>query len=233
MKNIILIISVLISTNAIGQISNINLNGVPARTGSYQGVEGSPYLFDDFSNADLSIKGGKMHESVPVRFNIHENEMEAINDNGNKLILDKKSIEFFILERPRVLVKDGMLTKLVFKKGYGQIKGVTENDFVNVLGEGAGYNLVRKYYSNLISPPTNSYAPSPGKMFIFEETLYLLDESGNVKSVRANNKKITNGVSKDDKNLAKEIIKENKLDLSKESHIILFFNKMDDSKKGI
>ena len=66
--------------------------------------------------------------------NIFENEFEVINEAGNKIFLNKNYVEYMLLERPSIVIAnstDGLLTKLLFKKGFDQIKGVKEDDFVN------------------------------------------------------------------------------------------------------
>lgn len=232
MKKLLIVAGLLIAQYAEAQISNINLNGVPARLSGYDGVEGSPYLFDEWGKAEVGTTNAGLKENVSYKFNIHDNELEVINEAGNPIFLDKDFIEYAILERPGSLlalgVPAGMLPKLLFKKGFEMVRGIEANDLVNVLADGKNYTLIRKFYSDLVTPPKNSYAPSQGKMFVFEESFYLIDKNEKVTSVKSRINSILGGLSESDQELAKKIIKENKLDLGREDHLVTFFEKMNE-----
>lgn len=232
MRKLLVAVAILISNVGFAQISNISLNGAPARLTAYEGVEGSPYLFEDWARADFGTTNAGLKEKVAYRFNIYDNEFEVINEAGNKIYLNKDYVEYAMLERPSILIATGtpgMLTNLLFKKGYTMIKGVGEKDFVNVLAEGGGYTLVRKFYSDLVTPPKNSYAPTAGRMFVFEETYYLVDSDGNVSTVRNKTNNIIKSLKDKDQDKAKEIVKEGKLDLSREDHLVIFFQKLNEA----
>lgn len=232
MKKLLIVAGLLIAQYAEAQISNINLNGVPARLSGYDGVEGSPYLFDEWGKAEVGTTNAGLKENVSYKFNIHDNELEVINEAGNPIFLDKDFIEYAILERPGSLlalgVPAGMLPKLLFKKGFEMVRGIEANDLVNVLADGKNYTLIRKFYSDLVTPPKNSYAPSQGKMFVFEESFYLIDKNEKVTSVKSRINSILGGLSESDQELAKKIIKDNKLDLGREDHLVTFFEKMNE-----
>ncbi len=232
MKKLLIVAGLLFAQYAEAQISNINLNGVPARLSGYDGVEGSPYLFDEWGKAEVGTTNAGLKENVSYKFNIHDNELEVINEAGNPIFLDKDFIEYAILERPGSLlalgVPAGMLPKLLFKKGFEMVRGIEANDLVNVLADGKNYTLIRKFYSDLVTPPKNSYAPSQGKMFVFEESFYLIDKNEKVTSVKSRINSILGGLSESDQELAKKIIKENKLDFGREDHLVIFFEKMNE-----
>lgn len=217
------------SHGAMAQISNINLNGAPARLSSYTEVDGSPYLFEDWSRADIGTTNAGVKENVAFRFNVHDNELEVINEAGNNIFLNKDYLEYAMLERPPILLATGapgMLPKLLVKKGFEFIPGIGPKDLVNVIAEGTKYTLIRKFYTDLVTPPKNTYAPTPGRMFVYEETFYLIDSNEKVETVRARTNNILKSLKDSDKELAKSIIKENKLDLSREDHLVIFFRKL-------
>lgn len=232
MKKFLIVAGLLITQYAEAQISNVNLNGVPARLSGYDGVEGSPYLFEDWGKAEVGTTNAGLKENVSYKFNIHDNELEVINEAGNPIFLNKDFVEYAILERPAGLlasgVPAGMLPKLLFKKGFEMVRGIESNDLVNVLADGKNYTLIRKFYSDLVTPPKNSYAPSQGKMFVFEESFYLIDKNEKVTSVKSKTNNIVGALSEPDQELAKKIIKENKLDLGREDHLVTFFGKMNE-----
>lgn len=233
MRKLFLVLSLFCTSVSFGQIANFDLNGAPARISGYDGVDGTPYLFADWAKADLSLSNAGLKENVAYRFNIYENELEVINEAGNKIYLNKSYVEYALLERPSIIIAEnneqGLLTKLLFKKGYEMINGVKATDLVNVLAEGEKYTLVRKFFSDLVTPPKNSYAPTAGRMFVFEENFYLIDANNNVNSVRNKTNNIIKSLNEKDQDLAKQIVKDNKLNLSREDHLVLFFQKLNEA----
>lgn len=232
MKKVLLVASLLISQATIAQISNVDLNGSPARLTGYTGIDGSPYLFDEWARADIGLTNAGLKENVAYKFNVHDNELEVINDSGNTIFLNKDYLEYAILERPSILIATGtpgMLTRLLVKKGFGFVPGIGPKDLVNVIAEGDKYTLIRRFYSDLVTPPKNSYAPTPGRMFVFEETYYLIDENENVETVRTKTNNILKSLKESDLEFAKTIIKENKLDLAREDHLVIFFQKLNEA----
>ncbi len=230
MKNLLVLIALLFSQELFAQISNISLNGAPARLTPYSDIDGSPYLFSDWAKADIGTTNAGLKEDVAYRFNIHDNELEVVNEAGNTIYLNKDYVEYVVLQRPSILIAQsniqGLLPNLLFKKGFEYIKGVGPKDLVNVLAEGKKYTLVRRFYSDLVTPPKNSYAPTAGRMFVFEETYFLINSNFEVSNVRARTNVIVKALDPADQEKAKKIIKEGKLDLSREDHVVLFFTEL-------
>lgn len=233
MKNLLVLVAILFAQGSFAQISNINLNGVPARLTPYSDIEGSPYLFSDWAKADIGTTNAGIKEDVAYRFNIHDNELEVVNEAGNTIYLNKDYVEYVVLQRPSILIAQsniqGLLPNLLFKKGFDYIKGVNSKDLVNVLAEGKKYTLVRKFYSDLVTPPKNSYAPTAGRMFVFEENYFLINSDFEVSNVRSRSNVIVKALDPADQDKAKKIIKEGKLDLSREDHLVLFFTQMNEA----
>lgn len=230
MKNLLVLVALLFSQELFAQISNISLNGAPARLTPYSDIDGSPYLFSDWAKADIGTTNAGLKEDVAYRFNIHDNELEVVNEAGNTIYLNKDYVEYVVLQRPSILIAQsniqGLLPNLLFKKGFEYIKGVGPKDLVNVLAEGKKYTLVRRFYSDLVTPPKNSYAPTAGRMFVFEETYFLINSNFEVSNVRARTNVIVKALDPADQEKAKKIIKEGKLDLSREDHVVLFFTEL-------
>jgi sulfur relay (sulfurtransferase) DsrC/TusE family protein len=66
-------------------------------------------------------------------------------------------------------------------------------------------------------------------MFVFEETFYLIDSNEKVETVKTRTNSILKSLKESDQELAKTIIKENKLDLSREDHLVIFFQKLNNA----
>lgn len=218
-----------VNTAAYSQLANVNMNGAPARLTAYSGVEGSPFLFEDWAKADIGTTNAGLKEDVAYRFNIYENELEVVNEAGNKIYLNKDYVEYAVLQRPSILLAEsgsGLLPNLLFKKGFDFVKGIGPKELVNVLAEGEKYTLIRRFYSDLVTPPKNSYAPTAGRMFVFEQSFFLIDSNENAVSVRNKTNAIIKALSPADQDTAKKIVKEEGLDLSREDHLVLFFSKL-------
>lgn len=230
MKKYLFFAAMLFSGVSFGQISNVDMNGTPARLTTYSEIEGSPYLFNDWAKADIGTTNAGLKQDVAYRFNIHDNELEVVNEAGNKIYLNKDYVEYVVLQRPSILIAEGtpgLLPNLLFKKGFDFVRGIGPKDLVNVLAEG-DYTLIRRFYSDLVTPPKNSYAPTPGRMFVFEETYYLIDKDENVTSVKNKTNTILKALNEADQEKAKSILKEDKLDLSREDHLVRFFTKLNE-----
>lgn len=232
MRKLFIAAGLLFAHFAEAQISNVNLNGAPARLSGFDGVDGSPYLFDDWGKGEIGTTNAGLKENVSYKFNIHDNELEVINEAGNHIFLNKDFLEYAILERPASLLASGipagLLPKLLFQKGFEMVRGIEGDDLVNVISEGKNYTLIRKFYSDLVTPPKNSYAPTQGKMFVFEESFYLIDKNEKVATVKSKTNSIIGALMDSDQELAKKIVKENKLDLNREDHLVIFFQKMNE-----
>jgi hypothetical protein len=233
MKKLLILAFIVLSNSAFGQISNLNMNGVPARLTPYTDIEGSPYLFEDWSRATIGLTNAGLKENVAYKFNIYDNELEVINEAGNTIYLTKDFVEYVEMERPSIMLanaqQQGLLPRLLFKKGFDSVKGIQANDLVNVIAEGNKYTLIRKFYADLVTPPKNSYTPTAGRMFVFEETYYLIDRNEKVSNVKNRTSVILKALNPDDQEMAKQIIKDRKLDLGREDHLVIFFT---DLNKG-
>lgn len=218
-----LIFSLLFGNQVYAQISNFSLNGVPAKLMQYQGVDGTPYLYDAWSRATIGTSNAGLKENISCRFNVYDNDFEVINEAGNTILLNKDYVDFAYIERPPGMIEAGMLSKLLFKKGFEIVKGIVFNQFVNVIAEGKNYTLIRKFSTDLVTPPQNSYAGTVSKTFMPQETFYLIDGQSNVRIVRNRNSNILGALAESKQDEAKKIMRESKFDLNREDHMVLFF----------
>jgi len=233
MKKLLILVCFFSAWQVEAQIANLNMNGVPVKATPYSNIDGSPYLFDEWTKADISFKNGDVKEKISLKMNLYDNEIEVITDAGNRIYLDKKYVSNFKIFRPEANIdrSRGDLNVITFKNGFSGIKGIDENAFVNVLAEGDFYTLVRKYKTGLVEPPNNSYSPTPGKMFVAEQGLFIVNSDGEVSSAKAKTNSIIKSLDNSDQALGKSIAKEQKLDLSREDHLVRFFTDLNEAKK--
>ncbi|MGY6559649.1 MAG: hypothetical protein ACXIT9_10270 [Nitritalea sp.] len=204
------------------QIAQLTMDGTPARITPYTGIEGTPYLFKEWVDADITLRNGKVREGVPLKVNIYEGELEVLLDGDNRIILNKRTVDAVKVPRPEGTfdASKGELPILVFKKGFIGLKNVKEDDFVNVLFESDAYTLVRVYYNTLQEPAKNTYATSQGQVFVKSSSFFLLDKEGNSQGVRLAAKPILKALHPDHEQEAKRIVKAEGLKLSREDHVI-------------
>jgi len=96
-------------------------------------VEGSPYLFTDFYSGQISLKNGRITESMPLRYNSHEQTVEFMYNN-NLFTLNSDVIQSFKFKVDEKVYE--------FRKGF-ETRRLSEDNFVQVLSEGRVTLLVR------------------------------------------------------------------------------------------
>jgi hypothetical protein len=99
-------------------------NRVPIRRAV--NTEGTPFLNEEFSEGNIVLINGRQAQSIPLRYNSHEQNVEFEVD-GNAYILDGDEIESFELSA------DGKT--YTFKKGF-EARRLSKDDFVQVLADG-------------------------------------------------------------------------------------------------
>lgn len=208
---------------------NVNINGVgiSSKLDSYDGIGGTPYLFEDWSKAEIHLTTGGIKEEVPARMNVFENELEIVSETGTHLFLDKNTLAYALLLRPAIVPdkkSSGLLPSLLFKTGFGSVKGIENHDLVNVLAEGERYTLIRKFTIKLVHPEKSSYASGQGSKFVSEVEFYLIKKDGRTLVVHNRTGAILKAIDSEDQEAANQLVKERSLDLSTEVHLVEFFN---------
>jgi hypothetical protein len=97
-----------------------------------QRFDGTPYLFDNWSNCEVRLKNGKVAEQVKVKFNILTNDLVFYNNAFKRLFkIDKNTVDAFIL-RPD---EPDSLSFFLYKGSYQSLR-IQNNDFIEVLHQG-------------------------------------------------------------------------------------------------
>lgn len=208
---------------------NVNINGVgfSSKLDSYDGIGGSPYLFEQWTKADIHMTKGDVKKEVSARLNAFENELEVISETGTHLFLDKNTLDYVVLLRPATVPdkkSSGRLPSLLFKTGFDSVKGIENHDLVNVLAEGERYTLIRKFNTKLVHPEKSSYASGQGSKFVSEVEFYLIKKDGKTLVVQNRTGAVLKAIDSEDQEAANQLVKERSLDLSTEVHLVEFFN---------
>lgn len=222
-------IALWLSTHSLfAQGLNVTINGVGISTqlDSYDEIAGSPYLSEEWSKAEIHLVNGGVKNDIPARFNVFEKELEVVNEEGIHLFLDKNTLDHVLLTQPTISTgkkSAGSLPELLFKKGFGFVKGVEDQDLVNVLSAGEKYTLIRKFTVKLVHPEKSSYGSGQGSKFVSEVEFFLIRQDGKTLVVNNRNSSILKAIDTSDLAAANQLIKERSLDLSRDDHLAEFF----------
>jgi hypothetical protein len=71
-------------------------NGRPLHWGSTYVADGSPYYYDEYIWADITVSSGKIYKDVRVKFNLIDHQLQYLADDGTEMIATTavKSIRF-------------------------------------------------------------------------------------------------------------------------------------------
>ncbi len=111
------------------------------------GLDGSPYLIEDWTDTDLFLENGQIAKNIKTKFNLIDNDLIFYNDGLLRVfIIDKETIKYF-------KYKTGSSDSTLFIKYSGPELGykLKNSQFVEVI-----YNkeisLFVKHFAEVISP---------------------------------------------------------------------------------
>lgn len=160
MSKIVITISFfLLSFYANGQnyLSN-PINGRPYMIKSYDDIQGSAWLYDDWKTSHVTDKSGTTHLNVLVRLDLYANKLfYSHNNTVYEFVTEIDQVEIF---SP---LTDDTTNRIIFKKGFAINDVVTPSKYVQVLAEGK-ITFIRYLYKSL--DETTEYNV-PGKIKTF------------------------------------------------------------------
>jgi len=222
MKYVIHLVLCFISIQSIGQNSIILTNADPIDPYRYEGIKGSPYLFDDFTIGEIIDKNGDVYNDVTLNYNAYAQEVEV--RKGDQFIeLEPGFFKSFQISDSKALKKLGFtnLSKLPFQyKPHPQLDNAYYMELYNSEFVKA-YVMIRKTVYTTIERP-------PGKLieknkFRSEKQLIVIDKNELLKT-SMKKKSIIKALQKfGDIN---QFAKKRKLKVDRFETIALFFNDM-------
>ena len=138
------------------------------RDNKYQDVKGSPYYFDEWENADLTLNDGKQFSNVKVKLNMLSQEIICQNSNGTEITLRDGITKRLILHD--TTAADKRPTHL-FTSNIPFIEKDTSYPVFEVLTEGKAslLSLTKKRISNA----SDAMLANNAKEFTSVETVYI------------------------------------------------------------
>jgi hypothetical protein len=100
--------------------------------GDIADAEGSPYYFDSFTLANLTLEGGKDYDSVFIKLDIVNNELHCLSPGPNKQIILKDGLvrEFVFTEKNKEISGEK------FRCGFPSVDKNTINSYYKILSDG-------------------------------------------------------------------------------------------------
>jgi hypothetical protein len=179
-------------------------------------TEGTPYLQESFLDGTIVLLNGRKSENLSMKFNLHENSIEFINDESIFIIDGNKIKEFTIRDSDETLT---------FKKGYSA-RGLNPEDFVQVLVEGKATVLINHDVSLQSNVATFGTATQKD-VYVSNETLYIIKDGESERIRRIRERNILRSFD-NHRNEMQNYTKENNLDLSNPKDIKKLFEHYND-----
>jgi hypothetical protein len=167
----------------------------------YSGVEGSPYLSNDWAYARIKLVDSRVYDSVLIKLNLYENKIHFKDENGSERMLSVQMREIEIKDQ------SSKWNNTVFVSGYGEDKNV----FYQALTDGKKAGLLKKMNviiteSKVFNGPNQKKFDLQDKYYVYSKgTLY--EESKNCSSLMSafgNDRKVSEFVSANDIKCNKE-----------------------------
>lgn len=133
-KYIILLISTLAFINKLSAQQDIVLTEQIYGENYYhpQGLDGTPYLNDNWSKGYIILKNNKVATDIKMKFNVLTNDIVFYNENFKRLFTaDKKAIQSVVIKNN----ENDSSVFMIFNGSYPSYK-LQNNDFVEVLATG-------------------------------------------------------------------------------------------------
>lgn len=205
-----------------GAQSSINDVVDPAQTNSdlrygsrFNGVAGTPYLFDHWTAGHIVISAGGRIEKVMVKYDAYSDELNFQTPEGKGFVLNKEKVTSFGITDP------GNNLVMTFKKF--KVDGFKGKSYCQVIYEGKKVSMVNKINiyiteKNTASGSYNNSKADPQK-FKRVNNYFLL--KGDKQSVKVNkNKKSMLSALKDQEAKLRSFVKSEKIDFKSDSDLI-------------
>ena len=138
-------------------------NGYPVRLKTPEDVQGTPFLFETWQEADLLLKDSTVFSHVKTRLNLYNNKLYFLKDDQELECVSP--VWQFTLVSP---VSDGSKF-MVFRNGYPAIDKNTETTYYQLLADGK-FQLIKRVFKYL--DERGGYSGPKEKVYQKDEALY-------------------------------------------------------------
>lgn len=157
------------------QVTLTDANGLPINR-EYKGLEGFPFLINEFKYANIELKNGRMLLFVPIKLDIYANNINFVSAEKETGIIDGTAIK-------RIMLIDSSTNnvELLFQTGFPAIDYHKEGEIYQVLAEGK--LLLLKSATKKIETRKNDFSGEIVKEFVLYEDLYVF-HNGEMKRLK-------------------------------------------------
>lgn len=135
---------------------------------SYDGIEGSPFLNDDFVEGSLITRDSLMYQNVPLRYNIFKDEMEFLVESGSSPMIIGTPQNFLFFR-----INDKTFSYLAYNDGNTPKRGYFE-----VMNQGECQILRRRHITYRDPEPERGYSPAQPASFVTRKDLFYVKTGG-------------------------------------------------------
>lgn len=190
-------------------------NGRPFKL-YYEGVQGSPFLFDEWKLADITLSKGKKFEKIKARVDLCSQEAHFITRNNVEIVTPNGLVTEIALFDSTTA---GMDT-IRLKTGFPTIDNQNENNFYELLSDGRA-QLVKSIRKKIVEKK-NDVSGQVEREFDFYEDYYVFN-NGVLKKIRRDKSSVLDLLN-DQKVKIEEFIKSNGINLKRADGLIRLFD---------
>lgn len=204
----------------INTLGNNDLNGIVRKFDTrYQGIMGSPFLFNYWNTGSITLANGKLITNVPLKIDLYGNQVIAKRQSGDSIIVNSNTIQ-------KVLLTDVITGK---KYAFHKLSTLTGQNsslqeiYVDVLHEGK-YILVAERKKKLVKADYEG-AYSTGKAydeFINEASYFVKKPDQSMDKIKLTKKSIID-LFPDHQQALKSFIAKESIDFKNEGQVAQIF----------
>lgn len=190
-------------------------NGAPFKN-IYSGVEGSPFLPDQYGNAVITDKKGHKFGGIQAKFDLVSKELVVVDQGGKEMTLQKGLIKELTINDSLT----GILQQYLFRSGYPAAGNNDTNTFYHVLADGPLQLL--KAVTKELREEKNIQSGEVRKVIITREE-YFTFSNGEIKKLKKD-KEFIEALVTDELAAVQQYQKENKLGFRSEKDLVKLFS---------
>ncbi len=193
----------------------------------YEGTKGSPFLLDEFVKADIKLMGNVVLKSIPVKYNVFDNNVVYTDAKGALLAFGANQVEQLSFNNPKTGT-DVVLRKL---EGLETANPKAADKLVAFLFDGNATKFTVLHAKDLIKADYKGSSYSSGRTydeFYDKNEYYLKSKNGKVEKVKLNKKSLLNSLA-DKEGEIKSYISKEKIDATTEAgwiKVLAYYDKL-------
>lgn len=190
-------------------------NGRPFKS-YYEGVQGSPFMFDDWKLADIILSRGKKFEKIKARVDLCSQEAHFITRNNVEIVTPYGLVTEIVLFDSSTAGMDTFR----LKTGFPAIDNQNENNFYELLSDGRA-QLVKSIRKKIVEKKNDVSGQVEREFDSYED--YYFFNNGVLKKIKRDKASVLDLLN-DQKVKMEEFIKSNNINLKRADGLIRLFD---------